>query len=386
MVGIDVVDVKIRLLLDLVCRALAGRAPGSQPAVRRQRSLFRQSQQNSLAGVTAPSSAAAIDTRFQFRSTASVVAPWRSRANDDGICSADRPRLADLPPLLRDFRGMSDRLPLNDSRMKVSSPSTIPVKVLGLSPASEARNLWSPAKRRGVMHAASASRFRGADAVDHGLGLRGPFVLHTQIRQRRFRQGVERAPTGFAAVARQIARPTPMHDVTVAAMRTPNAVHAALAQVRRHWPPPTGVAGARSDDGLPPAVRPPPGQNRQPGSEPSRCHGCPHPRIKPKPDKPAAVGVSVSAAIHQAKSQTLLGPWRTVPCRTEPAARLIADFNKQRDKSLYDDPRKLFGKCGFDAFVEETCQAPRITRRANGPRLCPWPLFPATHMIVISRA
>jgi hypothetical protein len=67
--------------------------------------------------------------------------------------------------------------------------------------------------------------------------------LHTQIRQRRFRQGVERAPTGFAAVARQIARPTPMHDVTVAAMRTPNAVNAALPKFgdtgranRVRWP------------------------------------------------------------------------------------------------------------------------------------------------------
>src|SRR5689334_1205382 len=40
-----------------------------------------------------------------------------------------------------DLAGMPDRLPLNDSRMKVSSPSTIPDKALGLSPASQARNL-----------------------------------------------------------------------------------------------------------------------------------------------------------------------------------------------------------------------------------------------------
>src|SRR3978361_209142 len=77
---------------------------------------------------------------FNFGSTASVVAPWRSRATITGICSADRPRLADLPPLLRDFRGMPDRLPLNNSKMNVSSPSTIPVNALGLSPARDARN------------------------------------------------------------------------------------------------------------------------------------------------------------------------------------------------------------------------------------------------------
>src|ERR1700683_1945307 len=57
-----------------------------------------------------------------------------------GICAADRPRLADLPPLLRDLRGMSDRLPLNDYRMKVSSPSTMPANDLGLSPARESRS------------------------------------------------------------------------------------------------------------------------------------------------------------------------------------------------------------------------------------------------------
>jgi hypothetical protein len=51
------------------------------------------------------------------------------------------------------------------------------------------------------MHAAPLRGFRGADAVDHGCGLRRPFLLHAQIRQWRFGQRVERAPTGFAAVA-----------------------------------------------------------------------------------------------------------------------------------------------------------------------------------------
>src|SRR5664279_6383528 len=98
------------------------------------------SQQNSLADVTIPPSAAVIDARFSFGSTASVVAPQRSRATRTGICSAEIPRLADLPPLLRALRGMPDRLPLNDSKMKVSSLSTIPDNAPGLSPAREARN------------------------------------------------------------------------------------------------------------------------------------------------------------------------------------------------------------------------------------------------------
>src|SRR4051812_43706147 len=78
------------------------------------------SQQNWLAGVTAPPRAAVMDARFSLGNTASIVAPLRSRATMTGICSAERPRLAALPPLLREARGMPDRLPLKDSRINVS--------------------------------------------------------------------------------------------------------------------------------------------------------------------------------------------------------------------------------------------------------------------------
>src|SRR5271166_6231799 len=139
MVGIDVVEMEIRRLgvgLPGIGRTWVG------IAARRAKATIAvpPSQQNWLAEVTTPPSAAAMETRFNRGSTASVVAPSRSRATITGICSADRPRLADLPPRLRDFRGMPDRLPLNDSRMNVSSPSTIPVNALGLSPARAARN------------------------------------------------------------------------------------------------------------------------------------------------------------------------------------------------------------------------------------------------------
>src|ERR1700728_1398773 len=44
------------------------------------------------------------------------------------------------PPRLRALRGRSDHRPLKDSRMKVSSASTIPLKRLGLSAAGAPRN------------------------------------------------------------------------------------------------------------------------------------------------------------------------------------------------------------------------------------------------------
>src|SRR5271165_812936 len=72
--------------------------------------------------------------------TASNVAPLRSRATTTGICSADRPRLAALPPRRRAGLARPPRRPLNDSRMKVSSASTTPERRLGLSKLRAARN------------------------------------------------------------------------------------------------------------------------------------------------------------------------------------------------------------------------------------------------------
>src|ERR1035438_10778246 len=49
--------------------------------------------------------------------------------------------------------------------------------------------------------------------------------------QWRFCQCVERTPTAFAAVAWQIARLPPMHDVTAAAMGATYAVHPTLPEL-----------------------------------------------------------------------------------------------------------------------------------------------------------
>src|SRR3954464_12398535 len=100
------------------------------------------SQQSWLADVTTPPKAVVTDARLSLGRTASVVAPLRSRATRMGICSPDSPRLAALPPRLRAARGRSERLPLNDSRMKVSSASTMPFSRAGLSNAAAARNRW----------------------------------------------------------------------------------------------------------------------------------------------------------------------------------------------------------------------------------------------------
>ena len=73
-VGADVVEVKVRRVW--VWFSGIGKTWAAIPARRAKATIaVPPSQQNSLAGVTTPSSAAAIDTRFNFGSTASVVAP-----------------------------------------------------------------------------------------------------------------------------------------------------------------------------------------------------------------------------------------------------------------------------------------------------------------------
>src|ERR1700689_3785408 len=53
-----------------------------------------------------------------------------------------RPGCLAGPPRLRALRGRSDQRPLKDSRMKVSSASTIPLNFFGLSAAGAPRKRW----------------------------------------------------------------------------------------------------------------------------------------------------------------------------------------------------------------------------------------------------
>lgn len=76
-----------------------------------------------------------------------------------------------------------------------------PRQDLGFVAGQRFKKPVSPSKCRRVMNAAPFCGLRCADAVDHGLGLCGPFVLQPQMSQRRSRQGVERAAADFAAIA-----------------------------------------------------------------------------------------------------------------------------------------------------------------------------------------
>ncbi len=66
-------------------------------------------------------------------------APWIA-ATTTGICSAERPRLAALPPRRRAGLARPPRRPFKDSSMNVSSASTMPERLLGLSRLRAARN------------------------------------------------------------------------------------------------------------------------------------------------------------------------------------------------------------------------------------------------------
>lgn len=88
-----------------------------------------------------------------------------------------------------------------------------------------------PAERGGVVHPASAGSLGNANAVDQGVGLRGPLLSHTQPRQRRLGQRVEGAGTRFAAIARQAARGAPAHDLGLATVRATRKGHPLLPEV-----------------------------------------------------------------------------------------------------------------------------------------------------------
>ncbi len=140
MIGVDVVDVKIwRVWFWLTWH---------WQDVRRNACLAREGNNR---GVTVATEfvGGSYDT-FQCRCDGQAV-QFRQHGIGGGAMPATRdkhgnlfsgdPHLAGLPPLLRAARGIADRLPLNDSRMNVSSPSTIPDKAWGLSVARASRNL-----------------------------------------------------------------------------------------------------------------------------------------------------------------------------------------------------------------------------------------------------
>ena len=123
-----------------------------------------------------------------------------------------------VPPRLRALRGRSDQRPLKDSRMKVSSASTIPLKLRGLSSAARQEPM-PPAERGGRMDAAQFRGLRQALALDHRLGVSEPLLLLAQMRHGRSGQGVERASATLAAESQQPVRAAPADDLATRAMR-----------------------------------------------------------------------------------------------------------------------------------------------------------------------
>src|SRR5271157_2430435 len=176
--------------------------------------------QHSSAGRVMTCRSAAASSRGR---TASMVAPVRSRATMMGICSADRPRLAALPPRLRDALGRSQRLPLKDSRMKVSSASTIPDRHGGLSRLSADRNRCLHRNAVVYGHLAAFRGLRDRLAGDQRLRLVRPAILVMQAGQRRPGQRVECLPAARAAVPRLAASLAPGTNVIPTAVRTAKA-------------------------------------------------------------------------------------------------------------------------------------------------------------------
>ena len=153
MVGVDVVDVQMRRRgwLELSQRSTAWkRNPGSagesgdaRLAAIADEMIARRD--NSRQG-EAYRSAVTVD----LNRIASKVACRSGRARQGWECCPDRRARMPLavPPRFRAFLGRSDQRPLKDSRMKVSSASTIPLKPRGLSLAGARRKPMPPAEGR----------------------------------------------------------------------------------------------------------------------------------------------------------------------------------------------------------------------------------------------
>ena len=144
--------------------------------------------------------------------------------DEDGNVVLIRTRMPGLSPRLRAFRGRSDQRPLNNSRIKVSSASTIPLNVRGLSSAGSRRTM-PPAEGGGRMDAAQFSGLRQAHALDHRLGVIEPALLLAQMGHRRPGQGVERASAALAAEPQQPVRAAPADDLAAGTMGAALAFH-----------------------------------------------------------------------------------------------------------------------------------------------------------------
>jgi len=284
------------------------------PALRPKATIaLRPSQQDWLAEVTRPPSAAAMDTRFSFDRTASVVAPWRSRAGDRDLFGG-QPALgrfsASLAPRARQAGPLAFERLRNARLVAFDGPS----QDLGLVASQRIKKPVPPPKGRRVAHTASFRRLGGAGAVDHRRGLGRPFVPHAQMRQGRFRQGVERALTAFAAVAGHGARLAPTHDGAAVALGAIGAVDAALPKAQPPQPLQPGSMVAPPAMAVRPALClawPPCQRLRCSGSTGCafRCHRRAKPRTRRAPAMPVAAAAQSGPQSRPARTQTPPRPW-----------------------------------------------------------------------------
>ena len=277
---------------------------------------FPPSQTNRLAGVTTPSSAAAIEARSTFGNTASMVAPSRSRATRIGNVFEEEARVLRLAAPLARLAGKTGAAALEqfqDERLVRLDNSG---QRLGLVQGGRAEKPVSPAERRGRVDAAALCGLGEAGSLEHRLGVVEPLLLLAQPRHRRLRQGVEGAPAALAAIARQTVRPSPGDDVPARAMGTTPAFDLA-------WPisPSASSRTRRSKRALPPAAF----ARDAPGSRAPICADPPEP--DPTPSATPAASVNASNACRRCAGLSFpipLSQRMNSPCST------AASLNQRR--------------------------------------------------------
>jgi hypothetical protein len=105
-----------------------------------------------------------------------------ARATMTGICLAERPRLAALPPLVREARGMPDRLSegfQNERLIALDNSRQVP----RLIQAQGFEKPVPPPECRRVSDVTSLRSLRNAGPVDQGAGLFKPLILLPQMGQ-----------------------------------------------------------------------------------------------------------------------------------------------------------------------------------------------------------
>ena len=113
--------------------------------------------------------------------------------------------------------------------MKVSSASTISLKLSGLVGGRSAQKPMPPAKRRRRMHPAKLGRLGQAFAFNHRPGVIEPTLPFVQMRHRRLGEPIEGAPATLAPEPRKPMRASPGDDRSSRAMGTALARHPLMA-------------------------------------------------------------------------------------------------------------------------------------------------------------